>query len=80
MIRTLLGAAALSLAGGVAVAQTAPSLASVAADFEARGYVIEDIERDDDVFEIEATGADGVEIEVEVAAATGETLHERRRD
>jgi len=81
MTRISLIAAATLAAAGAASAQSLPSLAEVASSFEARGFVVTEIEREDDgMFEVEASGPDGVRIKADVNGVTGEVVRERRDD
>lgn len=53
--------------------------AAVRSALEAQGYVIEEIETDDDEIEVDAM-LDGVEWEIEVSAADGSVLEIERED
>jgi hypothetical protein len=76
----LLGAGIGAVAQTPAPATAAPelSLSQVLAKLEALGYTaIGDAERDDGVWEVEATSASGVRVELDVDPVTGQVLREK---
>lgn len=77
-VSRLLAATALTaMLAGTALAQTATevSLATIAAEFEARGDRIHDIDREDSVYEIEYVTREGRRMEAAVDAVSGRILH-----
>lgn len=74
------------LAGSIAAAQPAPvppggglGFANIAARLEGQGFLIREMERERDGFEVKATDRDGREVKLLVDAATGQVQRREER-
>jgi hypothetical protein len=81
---TVVAGAALLMASTLALSQNAPteiSIKEVIAKLEALGYKnIHDVEKDDGVWEVDATTADGRRVELDIDPRDGSIIRERPDD
>jgi hypothetical protein len=55
------------------------SIADLSAKLETQGYTIEEIERDDGLYEVKMSDANGMRVEAYLDPATGEPIRDRDR-
>lgn len=65
---------------GAAAPVTWMPIGELAAKLETQGYTVREIERDDGVYEVEATDANGQRVEAYLDPATGEPIRGWRHD
>lgn len=66
--------------GRIAMPAAAKPVSEIAAMLEAKGYTVREIDREDGVYEVELTNADGLRLEAYVDPTSGAFLNDDDRD